>query len=161
MANLTNNRISVALTAEAEQQVRAGISMIQEAMPFLVGLTAAERITLPKINVSNKVFTEDAINAAVNNPLLLPSFVNVEEMRADLLLFEKLDELSVVLKQLQEKVSDSQLLAGSEAYSSALAVYKIIGAAADAGIEGTKAIYDQLKERFTRATSTPPSPAES
>ena len=60
MANLTNNRISVALTAEAEQQVRAGLGMIQEAMPFLVGLTTTERITLPKMNVNNKVFTKDA-----------------------------------------------------------------------------------------------------
>ena len=156
MANLTNNRISVSLTPEAEQQVRTGINMILEAMPFLVGLTAAERVNLPKMNVNNKVFTEDAINAALNNPTLFPNFVNVDEMNNDLRLFEKMDELVVVLRQLLERVSDTQLLAGSEAYSSALAVSKIIGAAADAGIEGTKAVYEQLKARFTRPASVVP-----
>ena len=113
-------------------------------------------MNLPKMNVNNKVFTEDAINAALNNPTLFPNFVNVDEMNNDLRLFEKMDELVVVLRQLLERVSDTQLLAGSEAYSSALAVYKIIGAAADAGIEGTKAIYDQLKARFTRPASVIP-----
>ncbi len=155
MANLTNNRISVTLTPEAEQQVRTGLSMIQEAMPFLVGLTPSERVSLPKINVSNKAFTEDALNVAANNPSLLPSFVKVDEMRNDLTLFGKLDELIVVLQQILEKLTDTQMLAGSEAYASALAVYKIAGAASDAGIEGAKAVYDQLKERFTRISSTP------
>lgn len=156
MANLTNNRINVSLSAEAEQQVRTGISMIMEAMPFLVGLTPSERVNLPKINVNNKVFTEDAINAALNNPTLLPQFVKVDEMQSDLVLFEKLDALSVMLQQLLEKVSDTQMLAGSEAYASALTVYRIIGAAAESGVEGMKSVYDQLKERFVRSTSAPP-----
>lgn len=155
MANLTNNRISITLTAEAEQQVRTGLTMIQEAMPFLVGLTPSERVNLPKINVNNKVFTEDALNVAANNASLLPPFVKVDEMRNDLVLFEKLDELIVVLKQLLEKLTDTQMLAGSEAYASALAVYKIAGAAADSGIEGAKAVYEQLRERFTRVSTTP------
>lgn len=41
MTNLTNDRISVEISAAAEQQVKDGIQMIQNALPFLVGLTPA------------------------------------------------------------------------------------------------------------------------
>jgi hypothetical protein len=48
---------------------------------------------LPKINVSNKAFTEDAINSMVNNPSLLPAYFNVAEMQKDMTLFTQLDEI--------------------------------------------------------------------
>lgn len=48
-----------------------------------------------------------------------------------------------------EKLEDTQILAGSEAYVSALTGYKLFGAAADAGLPGADAIYDSLKTRFT------------
>ena len=54
-----------------------------------------------------------------------------------------------------------RILAGSEAYVAALSVYKLVGAAASAGVEGTDTIYEQLRERFTVSTntsSTPPNP---
>lgn len=155
MANLTNNRIQASITEEAEQKFKQGVALINEALPFLVGLTAAERVNLPKINVSNKVFTEDAINVAANNSALFPAFLNIEEMRQDLKLYQKLDDLGGIISQILEKISDTQMLAGSEAYASALTVYKILGAASAAGVEGTKTAYDQLKERFAQTTSTP------
>ncbi|OJU53036.1 MAG: hypothetical protein BGN96_09930 [Bacteroidales bacterium 45-6] len=153
MANLTNDRISAEVLAAAEQQVKDGIQMIQNALPFLIGLTPAERINLPKINVSNKVFTEDAINAAVNNAALIPPFVKVDEMARDLALFQKLDAIGGMLQQVVEKVSDTQLLAGSEAYASALMVYKLLGAASAAGFEGAKSSYGQLRERFKQVSA--------
>lgn len=154
MANLTNNRISAEVTVAAEQQVKDGIQMIQNALPFLIGLTTAERMNLPKISVSNKVFTEDAINLAVNNGELLPSFIKTDEMSKDINLYHKLDVIAAQLQQLLEKVNDTQMLAGSEAYSAALVVYKVLEAASEAGIEGTKSAYEQLKQRFTQSTST-------
>lgn len=117
-------------------------------LPFLVGLTTEERIALPSINVSNKAFTEDAINAGVNNPTLIPSYVSVVNMKNDMLLFTQLDEIIMMTKQLLEKMEDTQLLAGSEAYTSALTLYKLFGSAADAGVGGTDAIVTQLKQRF-------------
>ncbi|MBO9617716.1 MAG: hypothetical protein J7539_01665 [Niabella sp.] len=148
MTNATFNRVDATLTPEAVQTVKDHIAAIQQSLPFLVGLTGTERMALPKINVGNKVFTEDAIQAAVNNTALLPSFVSVDEMKKDLSLYHSLDELVLLVQQLAEKLSDTQLLAGSEAYTSALAIYKIFGAAADAGVQGTKTLHEQLKQRF-------------
>lgn len=162
MSNLSNNRINTTATAAQLTAVRTALQTISTNLPFLIGLTIDERIALPAINVNNKAFTEDAINAAVNNATLIPSYVNVTNMQNDLSLFTQLDELILLIKQLLERLEDTQLLAGSEAYISALAVYKLIGSAADAGVPGADSIYNQLKSRFagqggTGTTPTNPS----
>ena len=60
-----------------------------------------------------------------------------------------------------ERISDTQVLAGSEAYVSALAAYRNFEAAAYAGIPGADTVYDLLRTRFanqgnTGSTTTPP-----
>jgi hypothetical protein len=64
---------------------------------------------------------------------------------------------------LAEKLDDTQMLAGSEAYITALAAYRNFDAAAKAGIQGADTIYNHLKERFKGQggagnTNTPPNP---
>jgi hypothetical protein len=137
MANLTNNRINTTATAAQVTAVKTALQTIAANLPFLVGLTTEERVALPSINVSNKAFTEDAINAGVNNPSLIPSYVSVVNMKNDMVLFSQLDEIIMITKQLLEKMEDTQLLVGSEAYTSALTLYKLFGSAAEAGVGGT------------------------
>lgn len=157
------NRVNATLTPEAAQTVKNAIAGIQQALPFLVGLTPAERMSLPKISVSNKVFTEDAIQAALNNPEILPGFIKPQDLKTDLDLYHALDELVLLVQQMGEKLADTQLLAGSEAYASALTIYKIFAAAAGTGVAGSKTVYEQLRQRFTGAatpvTPTPETPA--
>ena len=148
MANLSNNRLNITATTEQITAVKAALQTITTNLPFLLGLTIDERVALPAINVNNKAFTEDAINAGVNNSSLIPSYVSVATMQNDMMLFSQLDEIIILTKQLLEKLEDTQLLAGSEAYTSALTLYKLFGAAADAGVPGADAITAQLKQRF-------------
>lgn len=148
MSNLTNNRLNITATAAQITAVKTAYQTILTNLPFLLGLTTGERTSLPAIDVSNKTFTEDAISAGVNNAGLLPSYVSPAGMQTDLTLFTQLDELIALHNQLGEKLQDTQLLAGSEAYVGALTLYKLFGSAADAGVAGSDAIYNQLKQRF-------------
>lgn len=148
MSNLLNNRVNATATAAQLTAVKAAFQTIITNLPFLVGLTADERKSLNTIDVNNKAFTEDAVNAAVNNPTLVPSYLSVTNMQNDLTLFTQLDELSVLANQLCERIEDTKMLAGSEAYSVALALYKSFGSAADAGVQGADSIVEQLKKRF-------------
>ena len=154
MANITNNRLSITMTAAQITAVKTAVQTIQTNMPFLLGLTNEERMALPKINVANKAFTEDAINSMVNNPSLLPAYFNVAEIQKDVTLFAQLDELNTLVNQLGERINDTQLLAGSEAYVSALAAYRNFEAAASAGVSGADTIYDLLKSRFANQGGT-------
>ena len=161
MSNLTNNRIDTVMTSAQITDVKNAITAINTAISFSVSLTAEERMTLPKISVANKSFTEDAINALDNNAAIFPAYLNVGQMQNDLKLYQQLDEIAIMLRQTLERIEDTRILAGSEAYVAALTVYKIVGAAAKAGIEGSETIYEQLRERFTTSTNskiTPPNP---
>lgn len=137
MSNLTNNRISITATAAQVTAVKTALTTINTNLPFLVGLTTEERVALPSVDVNNKAFTEDAINAGVNNAALIPSYISVANMQNDMVLFNQLEEITGMVKQLLEKLEDTKLLAGSEAYVSALALYKLFGAAAEAGVAGS------------------------
>jgi hypothetical protein len=156
MSNLSNNRVNVTATAAQVTAVKTAFQTILTNLPFLVGLTTEERKSLLAIDVSNKAFTEDAINAGVNNVTLVPSYVSVVGMQNDLMLFAQLDELSGIANQLCERIEDTKMLVGSEAYQGALTLYRAFGTAADAGAPGADSIVDQLKKRFPGNTSGVP-----
>ena len=166
MSNINSNRLDVSLNPQEVTQINAAITNIEVLMPFLTGLTTEERIAIPKINVANKAFTEDAINSAVNNPSLFPGYIIPADMQKDLLLFGQLDVLATSLRRVLEKVEDTLMLAGSESYISALAVYRSIGAAAKAGVPGADSLYQQLRARFSEQGGTgdnnpaPPQPEQ-
>lgn len=154
--SLTNNRLSVTTTQAQIATVKAAFATIFTTLPFLIGLTPEEREKLPKIDVTNKVFTEDAIKAINNNGNFLPSYFSGAETQKDLDLFDVLDEFVLLSAQLYERLRDTQILAGSEAYVSALTAYRLIAAAAAAGVPGADSVYQSLKKRFTDKSSNPP-----
>ena len=67
MANLSNNRLDFTLSQSDVTAINDSIDALNSSLDFLIGLTVTERITLPAIDVNNKAFTEDAINAATSN----------------------------------------------------------------------------------------------
>jgi len=147
--NITINRLNTVMTDTDMTDVKKSIDIIYSKMPFLIGLTTDERITLPKINEGNKVFVADSINALVNNAAMLPPYLDVNLIKSDLTLYEQLDELEGMAQQLVEKIQDTRMLCGSEAYASSLAAYRLFEAAAAAGLPGTDSIYNALKQRFS------------
>jgi hypothetical protein len=92
---------------------------------------------------------------------MLPPFLVAAEVQKDLTLFEQLDEFVALSNQLHEKLRDTQMLAGSEAYSVCLKAYDAFMNAADSGVPGADAVYQHLKTRFAQRGgnnnhSTPP-----
>lgn len=69
-------------------------------------------------------------------------------MDNDYQLYLQLDEFLGLTETLLEKLSDTQMLAGSEAYSNALVAYRLFGSAAKAGLNGADSVYDKLASRF-------------
>lgn len=162
--NITINRLNFVMPNADIADVKKSITDIYGKMPFLIGLTTDERVTLPKISENNKVFVGDSINALANNAPMLPSYLNVADIKSDLTLYEQLDELEMLALQLVEKIQDTRMLCGSEAYVSSLTAYRLFEAAASAGIPGADAIYDALKQRFAgqgQTGQTGPTPPKS
>ena len=142
------NRISSTMTENTVADLKNLLKQILGLMPFLIGLTTDERSTLPKIGEANKAFVRDCINSMINNADMLPSFVNPAEILKDFTLFEQLDELELLMLQTMEKIQDTRILAGSEAYSGCLSAYHIFETASAAGVPGSDALFNTLKQRF-------------
>jgi hypothetical protein len=147
--NIDGNRVSATLTEQQLKEARSLFEKLNELFPFFVGLTKEERNNIPKISVSNRQFVADAITASQNNLELMPAFVNVEELKKDLTLYDQLDDVIILAQKLMSKLLDTQMLAGSEAYTSALVAYRVIQTAAGAGRPGASAAYEMLRERFS------------
>lgn len=142
------NRVSATVTDSDISEVKGLFDQIEARMPFLIGLSADERVTMPKISAANKVFVGNTINAMVNNAELLPTYLKVDELSKDLELFGQLEQMELLAMQLTEKIRDTRMLCGSEAYVSSLSAYRFFEAAAVAGVSGADAVYDVLKKRF-------------
>src|SRR5215203_3246898 len=134
MANIMQNRVSATLTSEQVATVKTALQQVRDTLPFLIGLTNDERQTLPKMSTANRSFTEDALNTISHNPGIFPPYLDIDEMRKDLQLYDQLGGLITLANQVCELLRDTQMLAGSEAYVTALTGYKMAGAAATGGV---------------------------
>ena len=148
MSNVLSNRLSVQVTDGDMTAIQQHLKDLTALLPFLIGLTPRERETLPKIDVNNKAFVEDAINALHTENLSLPNGISSSEMQKDLVLYQQLDSLELQLLDLLTKVRHTKILAGSEAYTSALFIYRLAEAYHLAGVPGYTALYNQLRKRF-------------
>lgn len=158
MSNLFENRVSGTLTAAQITAAKAALTAVATNVPMLLGLTVEERISIPKVNAGNINFVMDALSLMQNNASMLPAYMSVSELDKDLALYRQLEELLSLTDQLQEKLRDTHMLAGSEAYINSLAFYRMAEAAAKAGLPGADAVYDQLKVRFAGQGGTGTSP---
>ena len=157
MANITDNRLSLTISPADLTTVNTAGQTIATTLSFLIALTEEERERLFGVNVNNKVFIEEAFEEAQNNGTILPGYIQVAELEKDLTLFNQLGDLLSYLRNLLQKMEDTQRLAGHEAYALSLAIYQLYKSAAEAGIPGAAASYERLRERFD-ISKTPPAP---
>jgi hypothetical protein len=148
MSNITENKINTVLSPETVSSANASIASITSLLPA-GSLTDAQRNGLKSIDVDNKVFVEDVITEiGVSGAGIIPTFINPTFIHNDLTLFEQLDTLQAGVTNLLRKITDLKRICGDEAFSMALAAYKIFDAANQSGISGAKESYDKLKVRF-------------
>lgn len=148
MAATNSNRLSATLTDAQITALRNAISTMENTLPWLTGLTRHERMAMPKMSEVNKTFTEDALNGLPANAGLFPAYVKADEISKDFKLYGQLDEFVQRVARLNEMLTDTQTIAGHEAFMSALTVYRLTESAAKAGLPGADTFYRQLKQRF-------------
>ena len=148
MSNITNNRLNLTITPAQQAAAQQHLTDLKAQFPFLIGLTAAEKKSNVGINVSNKQWVEDCIVEMEQDSSLLPGFITTQQVKNDLQLFEELEVVKVEAADFFARISDTQFLAGAEAYAVCLIYYRILEAAAKAGIPGANERYNRLKERF-------------
>jgi hypothetical protein len=117
------NRIDATLSPEDKDKILQFIRDIEAKLPFLVDLSAAEIASLSKMGDRGQSFVYDAITQAEQDDSYLPRSFDVAAMRRDIDLTENLPPIIAAIASLKERLDDTLILAGSDAYAAALDIY--------------------------------------
>jgi len=149
--------IEAQVPAADVQAIKDAVTAIRAKLPFLVSLTADERRKIFKTGPDSLSFVQNSLQAAKNNPSILPGSFDAAGFESDVNLFAVLTEVGTIIAQVASDVDDTRLAVGGEAMTGAKQVYNYVKAAV-ATTPGLKPVADQLGERFQRA-SAPKQPA--
>jgi hypothetical protein len=116
--------------------------------PYLIALTPEERKVLPKMSDRSVPFVEKITDYVKTNPELGPMYLDTKELEIDVQSVHTLNQLARQVEKISSGLSDTMMLAGSEAYVASLAYYNSVKGAAKLNVPGAKPIYDDLKKRF-------------
>lgn len=144
------NRVSATLSAKDREEIEKALAVLQEKVPFLIGLTPEERKYLPKMGDKSRAFVRRALEVGQRNEGILPRAFDLNEMRRDVELYDDLLPLYLGVTQFAELLNDTLIEIGSEAYASALVVYNAAKSHGQAA--GLEEALDDLGRRFARKT---------
>ena len=148
MGNITENKLNTTITAADLAAISTNIAAINSKLPA-GSLNDEQRMNLKSINVDNKIFVEDAITEmTVNGAGIMPAFLNAANLQNDITLYDQLDTIESGINTLLQRISDLKRIAGDEAYTGGLTVYRIFESANSAGLNQAKQPYEKLKARF-------------
>lgn len=132
------------------QAVKTALETVRQKLPFLVTLTPAERRHLFKMGDKSLAFVQNSLQAARNNPGILPASFDLPGFERDVKLAVVLNDVVGSLRQMTSQVDDTLLGVGSEAMNAATEVYGYVKAAVRK-TPGLKPVATQLGERFKKA----------
>jgi len=118
-----SNLISTSISKKEIDEILAAIERINKLLPQLITLSNEEKASLPKVSFSNIDFVNEVLDMAEENPEQVPESIDIPEIRKDIELIESITRILRPLRQLERKLEDSALLAGSEAYIPSLAIF--------------------------------------
>jgi hypothetical protein len=146
------NRISHTMDDASFESVKTKIAEITSSLPFLIDLNLDEKKALPRFGDKSVPFVNKALEIAQMNPDAFPRTLDIKEMKNDVDLYSQLYSILQPMRILMDKLEDTFVLAGAEAYSSALLVYK--NAKANKNImDGAESVLDELGRRFVHKVS--------
>ena len=142
----TNTTTNTPLSEAQRESVSLGLNSIRNTLSFLVGLRPSDKQRLLKMGNKNRAFTEDAIQAGIANPGMLPRSIDPETLQGRLTLYGQLREVQADLQQIHELVDNTVTVMGCELYEDARLIYSLTKTKAQA--DGLNSAAARLSERF-------------
>lgn len=147
----TNNQISVEIPKEVLTQVETKLKEVKTLLaPYLQALRADTINSLYKMGDKSVATVQKVEYYLTTNPEFAPAYMNQEEFKKDVAVVSGLTPIYNMTKQLSADLSDTIILAGSEAMVGSMLYYGFVKEAAAKGVATAKPIYDDIKQRFTR-----------
>jgi hypothetical protein len=120
------NKISTSITRKDLDEIFSHMDQISKKLKNLVTLSEEEKSAMPHMGEETIAFVFNALEKAEMEPSLVPEKVDLDEMKKDVELISAINKIYGPLKDMVKKLEDSALLASSEAYFPALAIFNSI-----------------------------------
>lgn len=147
------NLVSVVFTTEEVEQAKTNIDALLALLgPKCISLTPEERQDYGRIGEKTENFSRKVVQYMIEQPEFTPNFIDGEETKADFDAREILKSLLKQLTTLRNMADDTALLLGFDLYQSELGYYQNLSMLNGRGVNGAKAIYEDLKARFPSST---------
>ena len=141
------NKISIVLGPEDLTKVLEALTVVSDILkPYLITLTPAERLELPKMNDGTVPFVKKTLDYAVAYAGFVPAYINVSKLKNDFNIVEALAHILSPVEHLYRSINDTMTLSGSEAFVASLHLYNSIKQSARVKVPGAKAIAADLKK---------------
>lgn len=152
----TPNQITREIPREVITEVLEKLNDCKKALqPYMEGLTAEQRRVLFKMGDKTVSIVQKTQSYSETNPEFIPSYMDITGFNLDVNIVNQLKPIEDLAKQITEDVSDTSMLAGSEALQQALLYYGQVREAYSKGIASSRAIYEDLQTRFVRRRAKP------
>lgn len=136
--------IKAKLSNSDKDEIISLLKNIEQKLPFLINLSLEEKRRLAKISDKRLPFAQKVIEAAKQNPELIPQYINIQELIDDFELFNQLKTISLMINSLQEKIADTQTALGNEILTSSLMIYKSFKILSKSNVPGIDSVYENL-----------------
>jgi len=142
------NQISVEMSDDRLKRIWDNLKGIKDEMPFLIDMTPEERRSRSVMNSARKPFVEKTIAYGEKDPRIVPNYVDIEEMKKSMKLYEQLVELGAEFKRVGEGLSDTAAAIGENLWTGGLSIYDSSKTASRNGVPGIDSVLNDLKSFF-------------
>jgi hypothetical protein len=155
------NQISIEIPKAVIDEVTQKLQECKTQLaPYLQGLTQRQRQDMFKMGDKTVATVQKTKSYIDTNPEFVPNYMEKVEFLKDEAVVTQLEPISNLANQIAIDVSDTVMLAGSEAIKQALFYYGTVKEAHTKGVPAAKPIYTDLKTRFSRGTYTKKDPKQ-
>ena len=110
-----DNKINFSIPKEVVADVTTKLNdVIAQLKPYLIALTPEERQELAKMSDGTVPFVQKCLDYCVSNPEFSPKFINFNDLRDDMKVYEQLIPVYRLVQQLENKLNDTATQAGAE-----------------------------------------------
>lgn len=153
----SKNQQLVAIPQEVIDEVTEKLLDCKDLLhPYMQGLSGKQRMAMFKMGDKSVPLVNKTKSYMVSNPEFIPHYFDQDDFYRDELIARQLRPLANLSTQLSTDINDTATLAGSNTMQKVRIYYGQVLEGFKKGVESSRAIYEDLSERFTKQKTNPP-----
>ncbi len=131
------------------------IKNVIERLPFAVNLTSKDKMGFLRMGRGTYLFVQKAIEMYRTHTNLRVDYLKLEEWENDFAVYNRLRYLQMMVKGLEERISDTLIALGKENTNAALIFYNNLKKASQFNVPGTTNMVEDLGSFFENQRKKP------